>query len=114
MRKLVTAFILVPLVILFVVFAVANREIITISFDPFDSVQPAFAFKTPAYLLIFALLAIGLVAGGVITWVKQRKWRVRARRAEQDAAALRAQLAARDAPPARALPPAPVIYPPAA
>jgi uncharacterized integral membrane protein len=114
MRKLVTAFILVPLVILFVVFAVANREIITISFDPFDSVQPAFAFKTPAYLLIFALIAIGLVIGGVITWVKQRKWRIRARRAEQDAEALRAQLAVRDAPPTRALPPAPVIYPPAA
>ena len=49
MRKIVTVFILVPLVIILVMFAVANREIITITFDPFDSVQPAFAFKLPLF-----------------------------------------------------------------
>ena len=80
MRKLITALILVPLVIIFVMFAVANREIITLTFDPFDSVQPAFAFKLPLFLLIFALLGIGVVIGGCATWFKQRKWRARARR----------------------------------
>jgi len=116
MRKLVTAFIVVPLVIIFVTFAVANREIVTISFDPFDSAQPALAFKIPLYLLIFALIALGLVAGGLITWIKQRKWRSRARRAEAEARALRSDLAARNMPPAEtaALPPAPLIFPPAA
>ncbi len=117
MRKLVTALILVPLVIIVVTFAVANREIVTISLDPFESAQPAFAFKIPLYLLIFALLAIGLLTGGLITWIKQHKWRSRARRAEQEARALRNELAARNVPPAQAsLPPAqtPLVFPPAA
>ena len=115
MRKLVTAFILVPLIVLLVTFAVANRAIVTISLDPFDSAQPAFAFKAPLFLLIFALLAVGLLIGGLITWFKQRKWRSRARRAEADAQGLRSELAARIVPPAQpALPQPPLIYPPAA
>jgi uncharacterized integral membrane protein len=120
-RKLITALILVPLVIILVMFAVANRETITITFDPFDSVQPAFAFKLPLYLLIFALIAIGVVIGGLMTWFKQHKWRARARRAEAETRALREQLAAHKWPPAdqRALPaapdqPAPLVFPPAA
>ena len=40
MRKFVTAFVLIPLAIVIVMFAVANREIITVSFDPFDSESP--------------------------------------------------------------------------
>jgi uncharacterized membrane protein YciS (DUF1049 family) len=114
MRKLVTVLILVPLAILFVTFAVANREFVTISLDPFDSAQPAFAFKSPLFLLIFALLAVGLVAGGLITWIKQRKWRSRARRAEQEVRTLRTELAERTLPPEQAPPPQPLMFPPAA
>ena len=34
MRKIVTAVILIPLAVIIVTFAVANRQIITVSFDP--------------------------------------------------------------------------------
>ena len=40
--------ILVPLAIVIVMFAVANREIITVSFDPFDSAHPALALQDAA------------------------------------------------------------------
>ena len=43
-----------PIVI--VMFAVANRETITVSFDPFDSAHPAFALKMPLFMLIFVLV----------------------------------------------------------
>ena len=49
MRKLVTALVLVPLGIVIVMFAVANREIVTISFDPFDTRNPALALQAPLY-----------------------------------------------------------------
>ena len=115
MRKLVTALIVVPLIILLVTFAVANRAVVTISLDPFDSAQPAFAFKTPLFLLIFVLLAAGLVIGGLMTWFKQRKWRGRARRAEAEAQALRNELVARNGSANQpALPQPPLVFPPAA
>ena len=114
-RKIVTACILVPLTIVIVMFAVANRQIITVSFDPFNSAQPAFAPKLPLFILIFVLVGVGVLIGGVAAWLKQHKWRARARRAEAEARDLREQLAARST---RARLPAtvepPVIIPPAA
>ena len=117
MRKLVTAFILIPLGIVIVMFAVANRETITVSFDPFDTVNPAFALKTPLYALIFVLVGLGVVIGGIAAWLKQHKWRSRARRAEAEARDLRSRLDAVE--PRRAMPVArdtatPLILPPAA
>jgi hypothetical protein len=115
-RKLLTAVILVPLAIVIVMFAVANRQIITVSFDPFDSAHPAYAPRMPLFMLIFALVGVGVFIGGVAAWLKQHKWRVRARRAEAEVRALRTHLEARGSQPA--LPAAaeqpPLILPPAA
>ena len=92
MRKFVAIAILVPLAVIIVMFAVANRETITVSFDPFDSAHPAFALKLPLFMLIFVLVAVGVVVGGIAAWLKQHKWRIRARRAEAEARDLRARL----------------------
>lgn len=92
MRKFVALVVLVPLAVIIVMFAVANREIITISFDPFDSTHPAYALKAPLFLLIFALVAVGVVVGGIAAWLRQHKWRARARRAEVEARDLRQRL----------------------
>ena len=117
MRKLVTAFIIVPLLIIFVTFAVANRTSVTVTFDPFDPVDPAFAVKMPLFLLVITLIAFGAIIGGIVTWFGQRKWRMRARRAEQEAGDLREKLQAHQWPARAQLPsaePAPLSFPPAA
>src|SRR4029079_9532586 len=92
MRKAIAIAILIPLAILIVMFAVANREIITVSFDPFDSAHPALAFKMPRCMLICALVTVGVVVGGIAAWLRQHKWRLRARRAEAEARDLRRRL----------------------
>ena len=113
-RKILAVVILVPLTIVIVMFAVANREMVTVSFDPFDSTQPAFAPRMPLFVLIFVLVGVGVLIGGIAAWLKQHKWRVRARRAEAEARALREQLHRRPQPvPPAALEP-PVVIPPAA
>jgi uncharacterized integral membrane protein len=117
MRKIVTAAVLVPLAIIIVMFAVANREIITVSFDPFDAVQPAFAMKMPLFILIFVLVGLGVLVGGIAAWLKQHKWRARARRAEADARELRARLDAQRSQrgvPVKLEPAPPIAIPPAA
>lgn len=111
MRKFVTLLILVPLAVVIVLFAVANREIIAISFDPFDSVHPAYAIKAPLFILIFVLVGVGVLVGGVAAWLRQHKWRVRARRAEAEARELRGAL---DAQRARSATPVPAEVPPLA
>ena len=111
MRKLVTALILIPLAIVIVAFAIANREIVAVSFDPFDSSAPAYAIKMPLFILIFVLIGVGVVVGGIAAWLRQSKWRTRARRAEAAARELRAALEAQRV---RGVAPAPVETPPLA
>lgn len=117
MRKFVTFAVLIPLAVVIVMFAVANREIVTVSFDPFDASNPALALKMPLFILIFVLVGLGVLIGGIAAWLRQHKWRVRARRAEADVKRLRSEIDAQRTmaapPPAREAPP-PLVVPPAA
>jgi hypothetical protein len=116
MRKLVTFVVLIPLAVIIVMFAVANRGTIAVSFDPFDPAQPAVALRLPMFVLVFILVGLGVLVGGVAAWLRQHRWRARARRAEAEARDLRARLDA--AGPRRRLPSAvdapPFAVPPAA
>jgi|SRR5215471_12175772 hypothetical protein len=91
-RKFITALILVPLAIAFAAFAVANRQTILISFDPFDQAHPAFVLSVPLFALILTLVIGGVVIGGVAAWLKQSKWRRAARLADAQARDLRTEL----------------------
>jgi uncharacterized integral membrane protein len=93
MRKFFTALIVIPLALIFVVFAVANRHFVTVSFDPFDSANPSVAVSLPLFVLIIAVAILGVIAGGVATWFGQRRWRRAARQHEADAKTARTQLA---------------------
>ncbi len=93
MRKFFTAVVLIPLGLIFVVFAVANRHLVTVSFDPFNSTDPSIAITLPLFVVIIAVAIVGVVAGGSATWFRQRHWRRAARRHEADARQARAQLA---------------------
>ena len=87
-RKIVTAIIVVPLVAVIVAFAVANRQAVTVSFDPFSSASPAYAATLPLFAIIFAVLILGVLIGGIAAWIGQRKWRRAARRLDSEVRAL--------------------------
>ena len=91
-RKIATAVILVPLAVIIVAFAVANRQTVTVSFDPFSSAAPAYAATLPLFVLIFVLVILGVIVGGVAAWFRQSKWRRLARRLESDVRHLHAEI----------------------
>jgi uncharacterized integral membrane protein len=115
-RKFITALVSVILALLLISFAIANRQVVSVSLDPFSDVTPALVLTQPLYLVVFALVIGGVVIGGCAAWLGQGKWRSRARRAEAEVALLRAQLNERGSP--AAPPPAPalrlMVPPPAA
>jgi len=79
-RKVLAALVLVPLVIVLVLFAVANRQTVIVSFDPFSTAAPAYAASLPLFVLIFVLVIIGVLIGGTAAWLGQGKWRRAVRR----------------------------------
>ena len=93
MRKFLTALIVIPLALILVTFAVANRHDVTVSFDPFMANDPALSVTRPLFLILILVAALGVVAGGCAVWFGQRHWRRAARRHEADARAARVELA---------------------
>lgn len=80
LRKIITLIIVLPLAAVIIAFAVANRHAVTVTFDPFSSANPAYAATVPLFVLIFILVILGVIVGGVAAWMRQAKWRRVARR----------------------------------
>ena len=71
-----------------VLFAVSNREPVSIGIEPFP-----FTLELPLYGGIFASLVLGFILGGIGAWIGGRRTRRRARQAEAEAKRLKAELA---------------------
>jgi uncharacterized integral membrane protein len=91
-RKVVAALILVPLAVLIIAFAVVNRQVVTVSLDPFSADRPAAVLTLPLFALVIVLLILGIMIGGIAAWLRQTKWRRIARRLEREVAELHGKL----------------------
>ena len=92
MRRFLTYLILVALAIVAIALSVANREAVTFSLDPFGAASPRWSLTAPLFVLLFAALALGVLAGGVATWMRQHKWRRAARSERANAQQLRQEV----------------------
>ena len=97
MIRFLKSLVLLPIAALVILLAVANRAPVTLSFDPFNGDAPVFSVDLPLYAILFGAVALGIVVGGVFTWLGQGRIRARARhhrreanRYEQEATRLRA------------------------
>jgi len=79
LRRLVSLLIAFPLGILLVAIAIANRHPVSLVLDPFNPETPALAVQLPFYAYLMGALVIGVVLGGVATWMGQSRWRRTAR-----------------------------------
>lgn len=93
MRKLFNILIVLPLALIFLAFAVANRQFVTISFDPFSSTDPALGISLPLFIVLIAVAILGALAGGVAVWFGQGRWRRKARHDAREVRRLEAELA---------------------
>jgi predicted ribosomally synthesized peptide with SipW-like signal peptide len=79
MIRFLKALLLLPVAILVVLLAVANRAPVQLSLDPFSQDAPEIATSLPLFAIIFAAVMVGVVIGGTAAWLSQSKHR-RARR----------------------------------
>jgi uncharacterized integral membrane protein len=119
LRKVVTAIIVVPPAAVLVAFAVANRQTVTVSFDPFSSAAPAYSAALPLFAVVFVVLILGVLIGGAAAWLRQGKWRRSVRRLEAEVRSLQTEIDVKNArdlyrghPLPSDGPPLPVIPPP--
>jgi hypothetical protein len=71
--------VLLPIALVLIALAVANRHDVRLSLDPFSSAEPAVSLQAPMFWFLFAAVAFGVFVGGVASWAAQGKWRKEAR-----------------------------------
>ncbi len=91
MRQFLKALILLPVAIIVVLLAVANRAPVTLSFDPFTQAGPQFSVTLPLFAILFLAVMIGVVIGGVAAWLAQAKHRRAERRLKRESRRLRGE-----------------------
>jgi hypothetical protein len=91
--RLLRYIVIAPLAAFILMLAYANREWVTIYFDPTGggAIKP---LPAPQYAVLLIAMAFGVVIGGVSTWFGQAKHRRAAREARAEAARLRGELQA--------------------
>jgi uncharacterized integral membrane protein len=76
---------LVPVAVLAIMLAIANRAPVTVVFDPFPPASSGLTFAAPLFLVVLASVILGVLLGGFGAWLRQGRHRRAARLARADA-----------------------------
>lgn len=105
MKAFLKAIVLLPVCVVAILFAIANRGPVLVSLDPFTKGAPEIAITVPLYAIVLAAVALGVVVGGVGAWLSaggvrraNRLSRREAHRLRGEADKLRRNLAATRSP----------------
>lgn len=82
---------LLPLGALALVFAIANRHMVTVVFDPFGNDVQGLQLTAPLFIVLFLAVMVGVILGGVGSWLAQGKYRRLARTTRSDLTQLRGE-----------------------
>jgi uncharacterized integral membrane protein len=69
LKRIVGWFVLVPLCAALIVFALANLQAVDVNFNPLAASSAN--FRVPLFVVIFGVLLVGVVLGGIATWFAQ-------------------------------------------
>lgn len=84
MVRFLKGLVLLPIAIVVILLAVANRDAVNVSLDPF-SPEPVFLYQLPLYAVVFGAVALGVVIGGIGAWLAQGQVRRVARENRREA-----------------------------
>lgn len=91
MKSFLKLLVLLPIVVVVTIFAIANRELVQVTVDPFGWFEMP-PLGVPLFLVLFLSVAVGVVLGGTAVWLGQGRHRRAARLNAKAAARHKAEL----------------------
>lgn len=84
--------ILVPISLIFIAFALTNRQPVILSLNPFAVLDSTAGAEMPLFFAVFIFFLFGALVGAFITWNTQRPWRNAVKRQTKEIEALRNEI----------------------
>lgn len=78
-KKIIRVVIFIPIAIVLILLSIANRQSVTLAFNPFDPRDQVLSVSAPFFVYLFIALMLGMIIGSMLTWFSQGKYRERAR-----------------------------------
>ena len=84
MKRILAWVIGLPVAVVLVAFAIANRQFVTVSLDPLTPQDPWIGLDLPLWSLLYIGIFVGLASGWAAAWFNQHRWRKEARQLRHD------------------------------
>lgn len=85
MKKILWIVLLLPLALILVSLAVANRHNVVLVLDPFSPTDPALSVQLPFFAYLLGAVLFGFILGGLVSWIDQGKQRKSAKKTAKEA-----------------------------
>lgn len=79
LNRIVAVIVILPIALVLIALAVANRGGVDFTVDPFHPGNPALTVHWPLFVYLFIAMAAGMVVGSMATWLRQGQYRKQAR-----------------------------------
>lgn len=106
LNRVLIVVVLLPLAVILIALAVANRMPVAFTLDPFNPGNPGLTLQLPLFVMLFLALGLGLLLGSFATWWKQGRYRKEARNKSREVQSLINEISQR-----KPAPPAPAAQP---
>ena len=84
MKALIRAIVVLPIAIFLVIFALANRTLVTVVLDPLELSDPPITLSAPLFFDLYFVLMLGILIGGIVTWISNGVYRRAVRLHQQE------------------------------
>ena len=85
LKRLVFVLVVVPIALIILALAVANRDLVDLNYNPITPDFPGMQITQPLFVFLFITFALGAIVGGIAVWMSQSHYRRNAREREAEA-----------------------------
>ncbi|MBB4075894.1 putative integral membrane protein [Bartonella fuyuanensis] len=72
-KRILLTMICVILTVFLIGFIVANRQVVTLTLDPFRENSESFTYQAPLFIWLFIFFGFGILLGSLIKWLSYLK-----------------------------------------
>ena len=79
LKRLIFVVVVLPIALILLALAVANRQQVALNWNPFTPDFPGHQITAPMFVFLFVVFALGMIVGSMATWLKQSRYRRQAK-----------------------------------